>query len=91
MDRQPRNQKPSEKQRKIKLLKLKGGCCIVCGFNKSKSALDFHHLDPSKKDPDIVLTKNMGWDKLITEVNKCVILCSNCHRMVHAGEIILGT
>ena len=50
--------------------------------------LDFHHLDPSIKEFN--LTRNsIGWEKLKPELDKCVLLCSNCHRMIHAGVILL--
>lgn len=73
---------------KHKMLEYKGGKCICCGFNKHYSALDFHHLDPSIKEFN--LTRNsIGWNKLQPELDKCVLLCSNCHRMIHAGVIQL--
>ena len=70
------------------MIEYKGGKCICCGFNKHYSALDFHHLDPSIKEFN--LTRNsIGWNKLQSELDKCVLLCSNCHRMIHAGIIQL--
>ena len=73
---------------KHKMVEYKGGKCICCGFDKHYSALDFHHLDPSIKEFN--LTRNsIGWDKLQPELDKCVLLCSNCHRMIHAGVIQL--
>jgi hypothetical protein len=73
---------------KLKLVELYGGKCKCCGFNKHYSALEFHHLDPSQKEFNLSVTNN-GWNKLIREADKCVLLCSNCHRMVHAGIINL--
>lgn len=73
---------------KRKMVEYKGGKCICCGFDKHYSALDFHHLDPAIKEFN--LTRNsIGWDKLKPELDKCVLLCSNCHRMIHAGVIQL--
>jgi transcription elongation factor Elf1 len=64
--------------------------CIVCDEDENV-CLDFHHLDPSGKDfniPDLV-NQGYGIEKIKTEVDKCVILCANCHRKVHAGLIDL--
>jgi hypothetical protein len=66
--------------------------CIVC--NESRSHLiDFHHLDPSKKDINVSKYSSSGGAKfetkkikLIEEINKCVCLCSNCHRDFHFYE-----
>ena len=64
----------------------KGGKCTICGYSRSLEALDFHHLDRSKKGFGISehgLTKS--WDKIKEELDKCVLICANCHREVHAG------
>ena len=47
--------------------------------------LDFHHIDSSKKDVDISRAINRGWSKerILKEISKCQILCSNCHRKLH--------
>lgn len=67
----------------------KGGKCIVCGYNKCNAALDFHHVDPSTKDPDISKMRNWSAARKRSEIDKCVLLCANCHREVHAGLISL--
>ena len=48
--------------------------------------LEFHHLDPDKKDFDIAqaMSYEWPWDKVLAEIRKCVCLCANCHRKVHA-------
>lgn len=58
--------------------------CRICGESEPV-ALDFHHLDPKEKDfaPSNLKTYSRGTIK--REVRKCVVLCSNCHRKVHAG------
>lgn len=73
---------------KLKLVEIKGGKCKCCGFDRHYSALEFHHLDPSKKEFNLSITNN-GWNKLLKEADKCILLCSNCHRMVHAGVLNL--
>lgn len=73
---------------KNKAIEYKGGKCLVCGYNKCSGALDFHHVDPKEKDFSISkVTK--GWDKVKDELDKCVLLCSNCHREVHHGILDL--
>ena len=67
-----------------------GGKCSNCGYDKHTAALDIHHLDPTIKDKNF---KNMrGWnkDRIISEINQCVLLCRNCHAEVHAGFLILN-
>jgi len=74
------------RQRKFKTqcVEYKGGKCIKCGYNKYIGALDFHHLDPSQKDFTIAATKLWKLnDLVIKELDKCVLLCSNCHREEH--------
>jgi hypothetical protein len=68
------------------LLAEAGGCCVICGYDRSPRALEFHHLDPT--------TKRLGLSSrgvtvsvalLRAEAKKCVVLCSNCHAEVEAG------
>lgn len=61
--------------------------CSQCGEN-STCCLDFHHLDPSLKEIGIARAlDHWAWSRLMAEVDKCVVLCANCHRKVHAGII----
>lgn len=69
---------------KQKLIEFLGGSCSKCGYNRSTAALEFHHLDPDKKDFTIA-GKSWSFEKLKEEVSKCVLVCSNCHREIHAG------
>ena len=65
-----------------KLKEARGGKCIKCGYNKCIKALEFHHLDPSKKD----FTISNDYFKLLDAVNeskKCILLCSNCNKELH--------
>lgn len=65
------------------LIEYKGGKCERCGYNKSMRALEFHHLDPSEKDFGISKQINRNIDDLKKEVDKCILLCSNCHAEIH--------
>ena len=81
-----------KRQRELKeqAIQYKGGKCSVCDYNKYQGALEFHHLDPSKKDFSISQVRNTSFnDKIKAELDKCVLLCANCHREVHAGLIEL--
>ncbi len=61
--------------------------CEICGYNKCYEALDFHHKDLTKKEFSISqsLTK-FGKEKILEEIKKCKVLCSNCHRELHFEE-----
>ena len=65
-----------------KAIEYKGGKCEHCGYDKFRGALEFHHKDPTQKDPQGL--RKMNLDKLFAEVDKCVLLCANCHREEHA-------
>lgn len=64
----------------------KGNKCAVCGYKKCPSALEFHHRDPKKKDFGLsVKGLTRSWDKIKEEIDKCTLICANCHREIHAG------
>lgn len=59
--------------------------CQSCGRTDFHcSVYDFHHIDPSLKDTHVP-PQSLSWNRLCTEVSKCLVLCSNCHREFHAG------
>lgn len=91
------SKKTTERQRKIKkiMVEYKGGrcqssnCSTPGGYDRSINGLDFHHVDPTKKEfnlSQVRLTKMN--DKIKKELDKCILLCANCHRERHE-EIIL--
>ena len=59
-----------------------GGRCIKCGYDKCLKALEFHHLDPSKKDFTIS-NDHFKLKEAVEEVKKCILICSNCHKELH--------
>ena len=84
---------------KKQMIDYKGGKCIKCSYDKCVASLDFHHLDPSKKDFNVssflrkLLPKNDGlreraWQEIKVELDKCLLLCANCHRELHYEENI---
>jgi hypothetical protein len=70
---------------KQQCVEYKGGSCRNCGYNKYIGALDFHHIDPSEKDFSFS-KKKAKWETLKAELDKCILLCANCHREAHANE-----
>jgi 5-methylcytosine-specific restriction endonuclease McrA len=67
-----------------------GGRCSICGYDRCIEALEFHHLDASEKDFGISSKGyTRSWEMVKQELDKCVILCANCHREVHAGMLQL--
>jgi len=76
------------KSLRSKALEYKGSKCIFCGYEKCESALEFHHLDESKKEFGLSsrgLTRS--WKKIKAELDKCVLVCSNCHRELHSKKL----
>ena len=63
----------------------KGSKCFICGYDKYNGALEFHHLDPSKKDKNFSTMRSWKLDKIINEIDDCMLVCSCCHREIHAG------
>lgn len=71
-------------------VEYKGGKCCICGYDRYLGALEFHHLDPDEKDFGI---GNKGYtrsfQKVKEELDKCICVCSNCHKEIHAGLVKL--
>ena len=67
-------------------LEYKGNKCQCCGYDKCVDALDFHHLDETQKDFGIS-DRNVptDWKSIKNELDKCILVCSNCHCEIHAG------
>lgn len=78
----------AKRRKKVRemLVDYKGGKCELCNYNQCIDALDLHHKDPFTKEFGISssgLTRS--WEKNKAEADKCVLLCANCHREIHAG------
>ena len=65
---------------KERAIKYKGGKCQVCGYHKFRGALEFHHVSDNKELDNFT---GKSWDKLVKELDKCILLCANCHREEH--------
>jgi len=72
-----------QRELKAEAIRMKGGCCQLCGYDKCAAALDFHHIDPSEK----VLNVSQSRSKALTiaELEKCILVCVRCHREIEAG------
>lgn len=71
---------------KATLVAEAGGRCILCGYSRCAAALEFHHLDPDEKRFALAaggLSHSLA--RLRTEIERCVLLCSNCHAEVESG------
>ena len=66
----------------------KEGGCVICGYNKTKWSLSFHHRHKEEKERDInSIRRNGGINQLKKEIKKCIVVCNNCHGEIHAGLI----
>ena len=83
------NSKKKQQKRKEQVDAMKSPC-VVCGWFEYPEAIDFHHRDSATKSGNVgTMTASAGMDKIRAEVAKCVCLCANCHRGVHAGKVSL--
>ena len=78
-------QKERALTRKLEIIESKGGKCEICGYDKNISALEFHHLIPTEKNfqLDSRHLSNTTMGKILEEAEKCILVCSNCHKELH--------
>ena len=64
-----------------------GAKCCVCGED-NYACLDFHHIDPAKKTKCVgaLIGGRYSWERIEAELDNCVLLCRNCHGILHWGE-----
>ncbi len=77
-----------KRRKKVKDLAVeyKGGSCQLCHYSKCVDALEFHHIDPSSKKFGIgAKGYTRSWESVRNELDKCILLCANCHREVASG------
>jgi len=63
--------------------------CLICGENDPR-CLDFHHRDPKQKVMGVALMVGLQMERLIEEINKCDVMCANCHRKKTNGRYDLA-
>ena len=73
------------RQKKERLVKAMGGCCQNCGYDRCLQAFDFHHMNDDKEVAVSQLMKR-SFEVAMEEAKKCILLCANCHRELHADE-----
>lgn len=73
------------RNRKTNLISLFHSKCCICGFDKFQEALEFHHVNPEEKEIPLSANKMVSLERQINEAKKCILVCSNCHKGIHAG------
>jgi hypothetical protein len=71
-------------RQKLKAIEYLGGKCNECGYSQPW-ALEFHHRKPEQKDFSIGEVGNKSWKVIQPELDKCTLVCANCHRLIHAS------
>jgi 5-methylcytosine-specific restriction endonuclease McrA len=76
---------------KRRMVQAMGGRCAVCHYNFCMDALEFHHKDPAQKDFTLgnIRATPKAWKHIVEELKKCVLLCSRCHKEVHAHMTVV--
>lgn len=72
-----------KRNKKVFAVNYKGGKCEKCGYDRCIASLDFHHLDPNEKEYNLSSIMNWSKERIKKELDKCILLCSNCHREEH--------
>tara|TARA_Y100000034_G_C6865923_1_gene394648 strand:+ start:633 stop:1019 length:387 start_codon:yes stop_codon:yes gene_type:complete len=79
-----------KKELKDKLDEYRKTCkCKRCGEDHP-ACLDFHHIDPETKEGGmgwLISRRGFSWNRVLEEIGKCEVLCSNCHRKLHWEEV----
>ena len=73
-------------KKKIDAIVYKGSCCVDCSISYPEQPyviFDFHHLEPTKKDVDWSKLRLRSDESIKNELDKCILLCANCHRKRH--------
>lgn len=71
------------KKIKTKAIEYKGNKCSSCGYDRCPDVLEFHHRDPEEKEFEWEKLRKRNWDSITKELDKCDMLCANCHREKH--------
>jgi hypothetical protein len=76
-----KRQKIIGRKNKLKAIEYLGGHCTDCKNEFPPYVYEFHHLDPTTKKYTITRIMGRKWENIVPELNKCVLLCANCHRI----------
>lgn len=83
LDKRNKTVNIKQRQRKEDLVKQFGGKCSICGQSFPDCCYDFHHLDMTQKEYNPSYMIKMNPERAKTELSKCILVCSNCHRILH--------
>jgi predicted HNH restriction endonuclease len=76
-------QRENKRVRKNLAIAYLGGMCNKCKNTFHPAVYEFHHVDPATKDRDPSKMLSLKWERVTTELDKCILLCANCHRLTH--------
>lgn len=82
-------QKQRGLERKKKLVLTMGGGCSICGYKRNLAALSFHHTKEKSFKLDMRSLSNRSMARIMLEVTKCILVCSNCHAELHHPTLSL--
>lgn len=71
-------------EKKVEFINSNKVSCETCG-EETKACLQFHHKDPSQKEGNVIGLASRSMARLAAEIEKCVVVCANCHIKIHAG------
>jgi hypothetical protein len=74
---------------KLRAIEYLGGKCTYCDGVFHLASFEFHHKDPSGKDFNVGNVANKSWESIVSEIDKCELVCSNCHREIHSNYNVL--
>lgn len=82
----------AKRRKKVKVMAVeyKGGKCCFCGYSRDIAALEFHHKDGETKEFGFSRRGICrSWERAKKELDKCLLVCANCHRELHSGLLQL--
>lgn len=78
----------TQRRKKLYAIEMFGGKCQICGYNKCPNALEFHHVESNnKKEKPAYVIMRWSWERAKKELDKCILVCANCHREIHYKEL----
>ncbi len=86
LDNETRKHQKTVLRRSMKLqaIKMLGGKCSKCGYDRCVDALEFHHENQDEKEFKLGSGNTMSWKDYKSEAMKCILVCSNCHKEIHS-------